>query len=51
MPSSGEKPGPGKYFCTKCGEKINIDNADQPLPVCPRCGHHEYLILVRPATE
>ncbi len=47
MPSAGEKPGPGKYFCMKCGERIEITDGNQPLPVCPRCGHSEYLKMMK----
>ncbi len=46
--SAGEKPGPGKYFCMKCREKIEITAEKQALPVCPRCGHTEYLKMIKP---
>ncbi|MFH1851510.1 MAG: hypothetical protein ABIA75_04130 [Candidatus Neomarinimicrobiota bacterium] len=45
MPSAGERPGAGTYFCMKCGERIVLKQDADELPVCPRCGHTEFLKL------
>ena len=34
----GEKPGVSRYCCTTCGTSVNLDNATDRLPPCPRCG-------------
>lgn len=33
--NTGEKPGKGKYVCTKCGEIINLPKDEDELPSCP----------------
>lgn len=37
MHRTGEKPGKGRYRCTKCGEVIRLDDNSDTLPPCPRC--------------
>ena len=39
MPNTGEKPGKGKYRCTKCGLVITLDDATDTLPPCPKCAN------------
>ena len=34
----GEKPGKGKYCCTKCNWSVTVDDADDQLPPCGNCG-------------
>ncbi len=34
----GEKPGKGRYCCTKCGWSVNLDDDDDRLPPCGNCG-------------
>jgi transcription initiation factor IIE alpha subunit len=38
MPDIGEKPGKGTYCCATCGPKVHLDDADDRLPPCPKCG-------------
>ena len=33
----GEKPGIGRYICTKCGEDLHLDDSDDRLPPCSKC--------------
>ncbi|WP_296890753.1 hypothetical protein [uncultured Methanobrevibacter sp.] len=33
----GEKPGIGRYICTKCGAPKNLDNSTDTLAPCSRC--------------
>ena len=33
----GEKPGKGRYVCTKCGEDLYLDDATDTLPPCAKC--------------
>ncbi|WP_117170203.1 zinc ribbon-containing protein [Paraliobacillus sediminis] len=42
MPSTGEKPGKGRYSCQKCFTKVNLDDATDTLPPCPKCHGTEY---------
>lgn len=42
MPTTGEKPGKGYYTCEKCGQSVHLDERDDTLPPCPKCGHSEY---------
>ncbi|WP_427977008.1 zinc ribbon-containing protein, partial [Agarivorans sp.] len=42
MSSTGEKPGKGVYVCTKCGQKVVLDDTSDTLPPCPRCQETEY---------
>jgi len=37
MPTTGEKPGKGTYRCTKCGQRVVLDDRTDTLPPCPRC--------------
>ena len=34
----GEKPGKGRYCCTKCGWSVALDDGDGRLPPCGNCG-------------
>ena len=34
----GEKPGKGKYCCTKCNWNVVLDDVDDRLPPCGNCG-------------
>lgn len=38
MVKTGQKPGPGTYVCTICGDKVVLKNAEEALPLCPSCG-------------
>ncbi|MCK5225001.1 hypothetical protein KAR04_09515, partial [Candidatus Calescamantes bacterium] len=42
MPNTGEKPGKGRYRCTKCGQVVVFDNASDTLPPCPKCNNAEF---------
>lgn len=35
--STGEKPGKGTYYCTKCGQDVTLDQYTDTLPPCPSC--------------
>ena len=35
--TTGQKPGKGRYKCTKCGEIIVLDQDSDTLPPCPKC--------------
>jgi ribosomal protein S27AE len=39
MATTGEKPGKGKYICTKpgCGQVVILDDRTDTLPPCPKC--------------
>ncbi|TPE65927.1 hypothetical protein AMD02_019885 [Halalkalibacterium halodurans] len=37
MPKTGEKPGIGRYSCTDCFTKVNLDDRTDTLPPCPKC--------------
>ncbi|MBS3774422.1 MAG: hypothetical protein KGY70_04500 [Bacteroidales bacterium] len=37
MYRTGEKPGKGRYQCTKCGHIIRLDDDSDTLPPCPVC--------------
>jgi len=37
MPTTGEKPGKGTYYCTKCGQAVTLDDITDTLPPCPKC--------------
>lgn len=43
MPTTGEKPGIGKYICLKCGKDVNLDDADDTLPPCPSCNGTKFI--------
>ena len=38
MYNVGEKPGIGRYCCTDCSWSVNLDNSDDRLPPCGKCG-------------
>lgn len=38
---TGEKPGSGCYFCTNCGQEIDLGEYDK-MPPCPRCNNNEF---------
>ena len=40
---TGEKPGKGTYLCTKCDQKVTLDDATDTLPPCPKCKNTEFL--------
>ena len=42
MPTTGEKPGVGTYKCTNCGTIVRLDDPDDTLPPCPKCGKTEF---------
>ena len=42
MPTTGEKPGKGTYFCKKCGQKVVLNDATDTLPPCPSCHNTEF---------
>jgi DNA-directed RNA polymerase subunit RPC12/RpoP len=35
--NTGEKPGKGKYKCTKCGKIVVLDDSTDTLPPCSNC--------------
>jgi len=37
MPTTGEKPGAGKYHCVRCGTRVRLDDPGDRLPPCPKC--------------
>lgn len=43
MYSTGEKPGTGTYQCTACGQLVNLDDHDDTLPPCPKCGETQFI--------
>lgn len=36
--NTGEKPGKGTYVCTVCGQEVILDDINDTLPPCPKCG-------------
>ena len=42
MYKTGEKPGKGTYYCTKCGQRVVLDNDSDTLPPCPHCNNATY---------
>jgi len=42
MYKTGEKPGKGKYKCTKCGQIVVLDDDSDKLPPCPHCTNTTY---------
>jgi len=34
---TGEKPGKGRYQCTKCDQVVVLDQDSDTLPPCPKC--------------
>lgn len=41
--STGEKPGKGTYYCTRCGQKVVLDDNTDKLPPCPSCDKTNYI--------
>ncbi|AEE16504.1 zinc ribbon-containing protein [Treponema brennaborense] len=39
---SGEKPGKGTYVCTKCDQKVVLNDDSDVLPPCPKCKNTTY---------
>jgi Zn finger protein HypA/HybF involved in hydrogenase expression len=39
---TGEKPGKGIYYCTKCDCKVELNDDNDTLPPCPKCHNTEY---------
>ena len=44
MYNIGEKPGKGTYCCTKCGWRVTLDDDDDRLAPCGKCGQ----VSIRP---
>ena len=42
MSTTGEKPGKGRYTCTKCGQVVVLDDRTDTLPPCPKCHGTNY---------
>ncbi|MCK4640375.1 MAG: hypothetical protein KAU06_03480 [Candidatus Marinimicrobia bacterium] len=42
MPTTGENPGKGTYYCKNCGQKVVLDDDSDRLPPCPKCGKTDY---------
>lgn len=42
MFKTGEKPGRGQYFCSQCGQQINLDKDSDHLPPCPDCSNSTF---------
>lgn len=42
MYTTGEKPGKGIYACTKCGQRVVLDDTTDTLPPCPKCNNTTY---------
>ena len=44
MPTIGEKPGKGRYMCTKCGLLVILDDDMDRLSPCsnPKCDGTEF---------
>ena len=42
MNKTGEKPGKGEYYCTKCGQNVTLDDNTDTLPPCPKCSNTTY---------
>lgn len=45
MPTTGEKPGKGRYKCKKCGFVLTLDDNTDTLPPCPKCHYTEFTKL------
>lgn len=43
MPKTGEKPGKGTYQCLFDAQLVVLDDDDDTLPPCPRCGHTDFV--------
>ncbi len=42
MFTTDEKPGNGKYECTKCGEIVILNDKNKTLPTCTRCRNEDW---------
>ncbi len=42
MFKTGEKPGKGHYYCSQCGQSINLDQDSDHLPPCPDCNNSTF---------
>ncbi len=42
MYKTGEKPGIGEYYCTKCGKEVKLDDNEDTLPPCSECYNTEF---------
>lgn len=42
MPTTGQKPGKGTYYCTNCGQSVTLDDNSDILPPCPKCSHTNF---------
>lgn len=45
MPTTGEKPGKGRYKCKKCKFVLTLDDSTDTLPPCPKCHNTEFTKL------
>lgn len=44
----GEKPGKGRYCCTKCNDwSVVLDEDSDQLPPCGNCGRGQDVLYVR----
>lgn len=43
MPTTGEKPGKGKYRCTSCGQTVVLDDGSDTMPPCPKCDGTDFI--------
>ncbi|MCK4642524.1 hypothetical protein KAU32_02680 [bacterium] len=43
MPTTGEKPGKGRYKCTKCGKIVVLDDRTDTLPPCSICNNTKFV--------
>ncbi|HHT70567.1 MAG: hypothetical protein WAO22_02020 [bacterium] len=43
MPRTGEKPGVGRYQCTRCFQIVRLDDWDDTLPPCPKCNGTNFI--------
>lgn len=42
MYKTGEKPGKGEYYCTRCNQNVTLDDNTDTLPPCPKCSNTTY---------
>lgn len=42
MSTTGQKPGKGTYKCTNCSTTVTLDDANDTLPPCPKCGKSSF---------
>ena len=43
MANTGEKPGSGTYVCVTCGQHVVLDDDNDKMPPCPKCGGTEFM--------